>query len=236
MPGLIPGTSAMLDTAAPARELPAAAPFMGAPPTLPPVKSGRGGRPNGKGYAAKGGRGGKAAAPGETTSNVTPSKEAAPAGAQNLIISILQCISNAHFWDMYQAKRCPGRVRSHEVLQGCCAWRDHQQCDSQQGSCTCRSCLASSDSACSFPATCVEKGQFQGFKAMMDCLYDMSSRDHLWQRIFTRLLSIADFSWVISHDMHCALEPAWEGCYQLMRISNCQPGVLLRSDIWRHYV
>ena len=81
MPGLIPGTSAMLDTAAPVRELPAAAPFMGAPPTLPPVKSGRGGRPNGKGYAAKGGRGGKAATPGETTSNMTPGKEAAPAGS-----------------------------------------------------------------------------------------------------------------------------------------------------------
>ncbi|KAK9839116.1 hypothetical protein WJX74_009858 [Apatococcus lobatus] len=80
MPGVIPGTSAMLDTAAPSRELPAAAPFMGAPPSLPPVKSGRGGRPNGKGYGAKGGRGGKAAASGETASNVTPGKEAAAAG------------------------------------------------------------------------------------------------------------------------------------------------------------
>ena len=79
---MVPGTSAMLETVVPPGEIPLVAPFMGAPTTLPPLKSGRGGRPNGKGYAAKGGRGGKAAASNDTNSNaLTPSKDATTAGA-----------------------------------------------------------------------------------------------------------------------------------------------------------
>ena len=79
LPGGIPGVAA-LDGAVPLGEMPLAAPFMGAPPSLPPLKSARGGRANGKGYGARAMRGGKATASVDTTSNITPGKEAPPGG------------------------------------------------------------------------------------------------------------------------------------------------------------
>ncbi len=79
LPGAITGATA-LDAAVPLGEMPLAAPFMGAPASLPPLKSGRGGRANGKGYGARAMRGGKAAASVDTTSNITPGKEVPPAG------------------------------------------------------------------------------------------------------------------------------------------------------------